>query len=360
MLAHARIKMDAFVKSETPLADQPLHMLFRAMTEFECRRERSRSPAQFFSGIGVERTASTKEVEVCEEDIAENAERKLVAKYFDGKQFKAVKLWSDGDWTLAEHYDKGANGMVLARWDDGSSLELLIPNSCLAEDGTLKRYEPPPKPTPKAKGKVSKKRPAANDENSRDKKKPAAAGDVEVDVKDETKNDEVGHNDFEKDPFAFIDAMEGDGQAKVENDEVGDNDPDNKNLSTELGTSDQNEGDGQEEHGEEEKPETDEIVEPEPDVTFRVAPGHNGAYVVFACTDAADKAQILEVSLKQVNPYKCSPREVCNWIAENDENKKWINYELDHPVKADKEGLTYIRVCMQQKRLDAFEHFGFK
>ena len=80
------------------------------------------------------------------EDIPE-----VVTKYYDPKKCAAYQLLDTGTLVPA-YYRKGDSGMIEAFWDDGSELQLELPNILLKPDGLLEAYAPP---------RVASKKPAA-------------------------------------------------------------------------------------------------------------------------------------------------------------------------------------------------------
>lgn len=70
-------------------------------------------------------------------------DRAEVARYFDGHQWAAVRLWSDGNWSPPDKYEAGPQGLAVARWSDEATLEIEVPNSCVGDDGSLMKYKAP-------------------------------------------------------------------------------------------------------------------------------------------------------------------------------------------------------------------------
>ena len=70
----------------------------------------------------------------------EEEETFVIARIFDPIAFLAKKIHSDGEVMLADIYERGPRGMVIARWlDDQSELELEIVND-LAVEGAIEAY----------------------------------------------------------------------------------------------------------------------------------------------------------------------------------------------------------------------------
>ena len=112
-------------------------------------RARSRTPPRFFVNLDLGEPAEAGgpdndgvSAALHLEESITPADATLVQKYFDGHKWAAVQLMSDGCTTKASSYVAGENGMVVARWASGDTLELDLPNTCL-RDGELLKYAPP-------------------------------------------------------------------------------------------------------------------------------------------------------------------------------------------------------------------------
>ena len=169
MLSHCRIKAEAW-RNTGSKQSHPLYLFFLEITEAWGRdyaplhesRTRSRTPrTRFFVNLQSEPSPPEEPAEEDTDDKVDEAT--IVSKYFDGYSMKAIRLWSDGSPQVAESYVKGEDGFLEARWNDGDSLSISVVNSCLADDGTVRKYDAPtPKAADPPKPKVAlMKKPAA-------------------------------------------------------------------------------------------------------------------------------------------------------------------------------------------------------
>lgn len=165
-------------------------------------------------------------------------------------------MFEDGSQCMADLYERGPDGFVIARWvEHDATLVLDLPNRC-CEKGALKLQAVAKPSAPTMRTKPVCKRPAA--------KAP----------EDEESDEKVKEED-EKEEDKFLDNLVFD-LAKEE--------------------AEGGEGEGEEDEGEEEERVEDTTTEPTTLCRFRVAPGHGTKMTVIVKSTGSDKAQLLEIT----------------------------------------------------------------